>query len=89
MLKHYIYTPKLESFRAIPKRAFASVRSCKICVRVVIVNMGGKQSQILFHKLRTKFYMVRFTQKLSKLYRKMLWNHTCIIIFVTDSGNIS
>ena len=41
--------------------AFASVQSCMICVGVVIVTVG-KQSQILFCRLRTKSYFVGFSQ---------------------------
>ena len=47
------------------RRAFAGVRSYKIWVRVIIIVvivMGGKQSQILLRKLRTKSYLVGFAQ---------------------------
>ena len=35
------------------RRAFASVRSCKIWVGVIVVVPGGKQSPILLHRLST------------------------------------
>jgi len=51
---------KMTQNEKLSRRAFASVRSCKIWVRVIIVViviivivMGGKQSQILLRRLRT------------------------------------
>ena len=41
-----------ERLQIITRRAFTSVRSYMICVRVVVIVTGGKQSQILLLNLK-------------------------------------